>query len=239
MPTLVKVTLKGRSGSPKDQYVNNYVFSADPDPGPRTAMSNAIDSFLNGEPPGAEDALQSYLSWNIVRGAGAVAYDYYFLGVAQLDGSPLGSPVHSDNRDLLAWPETQSLPSQVACVLSLAADMTGDPEVVPNPPEGPAGDDRPRTRKRGRLFLGPLSVRACANADGIGSPRVSPGLIATLLDRCAFLTAPVGAEQGRLCVWSRENQAVQPVVSMTVDNSLDTQRRRKVISSARTPVYTE
>jgi len=109
-------------------------------------------------------------------------------------------------------PGTTSLPGEVAiCVSFQAVRAVGEPQA----------------RRRGRVFLGPLSESA--NTSGLVSSTVRSG-IATAFD--TFLTA-IKLEAWDWDVWSQRDNQNHAVDNGWVDNSFDTIRSRGTRSTAR------
>lgn len=87
-------------------------------------------------------------------------------------------------------------------------------------------------RRRGRIFIGPISPDA-VNVEG-GDVRVDlteRTLLAESFEEMVGAAALVGAE---LCVFSRADSALYGVVGGWVDNAVDIQRRRGSTATART-----
>lgn len=99
-------------------------------------------------------------------------------------------------------------------------------------------------RRRGRVYLGPLSTTTGAASDG--EMRPDPAVRTIIANAAAdMLPSVVGAGSGstlELCVFSRATfdvssqliDAFVPVEQVYVDNAFDTQRRRGVAATART-----
>ena len=123
-------------------------------------------------------------------------------------------PIEIDVWNLAANPTTASLPHEVAVGLSF---------------QGLKIPGQPQSRRRGRIYFGPLTNTA--NDDG----RPSSATRSTLATAAATLTSNLKAASvpGTLSVWSQVDAAAVTVVDGWVDNSFDTQRRRGVQPTTR------
>lgn len=115
-------------------------------------------------------------------------------------------------------------PAEVAIVLSFAGDLAGVPE------EGPGGLTRPRSRRRGRVFLGPIAG-GTAEADAT-SRQVKIAEAARTSILAAYSAAvdtwkaePLGNAVQHV-VYSRTEAVGRPVVEASVNDEFDTVRRR-------------
>lgn len=235
MPCLAVVKFAAKSGVPKDSVVNTFCFDADPtDVGERSSVRTLLEAFYLTVPTGATHDINSLLSETVSKVANAAEIAYYDLQPAVLSGGPMGSPVA---RSYFTPDNTGSvggLPSEVAVCLSFKADYAGDPERIPMPPTGPEGDDRPRARLRGRVFIGPLNSTAMESAPTTAVPVPSVRMINSAWRAGSDLMTGSAAAGVPWCVWSRTNGAIQPVVGGWVDNAFDTQRRRGEKATSRT-----
>ena len=137
---------------------------------------------------------------------------------------------------------TISLPSEVALVAGMHADLTNIPEhaTTPSPlptPEraqdegAPAtymGLARPAQRLRGRVYLGHLAS-SVATEDANNQVLVAQAKVAVVTGHMFTLQNNVAG----LAVWSRANKNVVRVTGGFVDNAFDTQRRRGVKATSR------
>lgn len=115
------------------------------------------------------------------------------------------------------------LPPQVAIVMSFQGVITGVPEE--------SGLERPRSRRRGRLFLGPLNTSVVAADATTGEAYVTQTTREDILDAYDALDSSVqaiGVASLAHSVYSRTEGAAFNVTKVSVDNSFDIQRRRKV-----------
>ena len=97
------------------------------------------------------------------------------------------------------------------------------------------GAPRPRLRRSGRLFLGPLdnSVRETETDGSVRPTAASIAVVTAAAKRFADNIAAI-ASGGYWGVWSRRNASVQPVVGGVVPNSFAVQRKRREATTIRT-----
>ena len=108
------------------------------------------------------------------------------------------------------------LPSEVSICSSIAASA-------------PAGQ-RP-ARRRGRVFLGPLNINTGEVVGGYLRPKAAT--MNNIANATETLNAFLQGINWRLCVWSRADNTLFPVVRGWVNNEYDTQRRRGPEATAR------
>jgi hypothetical protein len=152
--------------------------------------------------------------------------------VNTVTGSPVQTALWTLGPTASASPGNLALPREVALCGSFHGDLSGVAE------EG-AGDTRPRARRRGRIYVGPLNVAATDSTNGSANGGALPSgfFIGRLAAAFAeFTAAAIEDEGGRWVVASRADNAVYPVTAGWVDNEFDTQRRRGLDPSARTPI---
>jgi hypothetical protein len=113
-----------------------------------------------------------------------------------------------------------SLPNEVAACLSFRASIDGFAEE--------SGLIRPRARRRGRVFIGPLDLDTLAAIAPNNEPRFSVTSRETMLDAYDALTTATAAASANLRhgVYSRTNGDIEPVVQVSVDSEFDTMRSR-------------
>lgn len=232
---LIVVSFDSSSGLPADQVTNS--FAAQTAAGSlithAPGIATAVRDFYNAEPSGDPGwTVGSFLSGSLSRGAGAMVLDVYDL-TGHEDGSPHGSPVYSTAQTLVAPLAGTPLPEEVACCLTLRASAwSSQPVERPDadiPPDGAV--DRPRQRRTGRLYIGPL-VSAAIDASS-GRPRVHSNLSFVLRKAALDLQADMNALGHNWSVWSRKEETLRNVQDVQVDNAFDTQRRRGPRSTLR------
>lgn len=206
-----QVIFHGKTGAPEDVFVNNFVFRNDDVPGmPIFDVANAIqarlNAFYNTPPDGQSDYLAKYLNGNLLDTAATIKV--YDLG----DTPPRLPEVRP--MTLGAMSAAASLPPEVAVCLSYYAG-------------------RPLPRRRGRIFLGPLtssSVDISGNRTLVSSllRETAKGAMEGLASN-ANETAPV-----RWHVLSQTDGNAFMITGGWVDNAHDTIRKRGFVSSGRT-----
>lgn len=114
---------------------------------------------------------------------------------------------------------TVPLPSEVAVCLSYRGGLVSG---------------APASRRRGRIYVGPLGV----NCLGItGRP---DGVVATALqDAVEAFRAVLDPEPINHAVWSRAGDNLYDVVQYWTDDAFDTQRRRGLSPTTKTVLFTE
>lgn len=231
MPTLITVTIPSRTGIARDSVVNNFVVATPDNVSPDfDATRDALAAFYNDSYEAGIDSIASRLSSVLSRTVDAVALKFYNL-TGHLDGSPHGSPVAERFLTLdAAQAGHNNLPGEAALVVSLEADMTGALE------EGPL-DTRPKQRRRGRVYLGPLNDFARSQDGTTGLVQVNASFLQqvgkaadALKDTLAGIAVPLQP----WAIWSRTDAVVRNVVRVKVDNEIDTQRRRGARATVRT-----
>jgi hypothetical protein len=113
-----------------------------------------------------------------------------------------------------------SLPNEVASCLSFRGDIAGVPEE--------SGLTRPRSRRRGRVFIGPLNSNTLAGIAPANEPLFSLTSREVMLDGYDFLTTALAGTSANLRhgVYSRVNADIVPVTQVSVDGEYDTMRSR-------------
>lgn len=250
------------NGQPKDVVTNSFHFSADDDVLAVAAASAVID-FYNLQPiagvGNGSSAPGRYISEEISRALLASALKVYKLPASP---GPVGSPIGIIPWTLVAAggltsPNLSSaganLPGEVACCLSMNADLTGLVEVGPvtsglpstesaidqGAPATHSGKTRPKAHRRGRVYIGPFQTN-CLATQGPATTvqRPSAFLIQDLLDSANHnLGAGIIVRGGTaLRVFSVRDWVGHDVTNFTVDDAFDTQRRR---GTAPTSKFTE
>lgn len=208
------------TGLPADSVINDWAFQT---VGAATLLDyqNAclvVSEFYRAVQANTHE-VGEYISDQINRAA------THELQAWTITSGPLGSPDYTE-----AWlgPVTANsnsgLPTEVAAVLSFHADLTGVLEE--------SGATRPRARRRGRVFIGPLEVSAVA-ATAVPYP-LSATFTETLRQAAVKLYDDANGLGLAWCVWSRTDETLRPVVGGWTDNAPDTQRRRGMAASIRT-----
>lgn len=211
------ITLPAKSGLPEDDVVNTFNFQITgifgdfdlPD------IEDKIMSFYNDTFPPAVQSVGRQLGPQISRTIKPIFRHYDVTG--HLTGAPAGSPVRmaAAPRFIEASAPSNGLPGEVAICLSFSGDLGTDVEFGP-------GGTRPRSRDRGRLYIGPLYTNVLQD-NGNGRVSVNSATMTALLRAGEFL---MGNPDVRWQVWSRAAGVMKQVTRVWVDDAFDTQRRR-------------
>lgn len=213
----------------------NVIHVGAPNPITDTELTNlceAFRDFYNNVATGAVEDLGNYISPSVSRAASACKIEAYFS--ADLDGSsPFGSPLKTLSFTLSDSGGGSPLPEEVAIVASFNGDLTDVPVSETNPTPPPA-TIRPASRRRGRLYFGPLNSTTLASVSG--EPRPTSNVISDLADAMVQLAVDIAAVGNfYLGVWSQLDADVYEVVEGHIDDAWDTQRRRGNAPNVRTP----
>jgi hypothetical protein len=234
------VEIPMKTGLPEDVAVNTFTFASSTldVAGLATQASTALGEFYNGATGASSaDVLTSYMGKSIdVSSPWVIKYytisstsdtvpDTYVKGTRSAPGTGYGSPSALgvievgavDNGNL-------AFPNEVAVTFSFHADRTGASEHAGSGP-------RTAERRRGRVYVGPLSIHAGIASTVTGGTVVNDALI-TCLQHCGERL--LALTDGPWSVWSRKDTLVRPVVGGFIDNAFDTQRRRGEKANART-----
>lgn len=212
---------------PRDVTINNFVFgvgTTPPSTADYTAIEDALEDFYNGDLAGPGLGVHNYIGKVMSRAAGACSFRHYDI-TAHGDGSAAGSPVR-----ITPWtlgPEQaggKDWPEQVALALSFRGNYGADVEFGP-------GKTRPRSRRRGRVFIGPLNDLGYSQDATTGRVKPSNNMQLVWADAGRrLMNADIGWS-----VWSRVDAITwEDVVAGWVDDRFDTQRSRLEEASART-----
>ena len=217
---LIRAVMTADSGLPEDAIINDFAVqhtAGSPSVGELTdAMNDVGDFYRLGAT--ATNRVGSYISNGVDRGA------THLLQAYQIVAGPLGSPALE-----LPWlgpvaaVSTNNLPTEVSGVLSFHGDLTGLPEE--------AAGTRPKSRRRGRIFVGPLILEATEFAEP--SPRLHSDFTSALRSNATALFDRLEADGWDWCVWSRTASTLYPITGGWTDNACDTQRRRGTEASSR------
>ena len=232
---LARAVLPAVSGQPKDTVINDFAFL---DATTLLVAEAYIEAFYNDPNVTNNRKVAEFISQTITRAVLGCRVDLYLLdSPGKLAGTtPLGSPVLSVPWTLGAGNGTAALPSEIALVTSFHADLTGVLEhgafstTIPSSeaaidqgaPAVHGGIIRPRARRRGRLYIGPLQG-AALTTDIATEGRPVAAFVTALKESSERLRHTAFATCG---VWSRRDAAVLTAVGGYTDREFDTQRRR-------------
>lgn len=227
----IVTTFENLTGQPKDRVTNTLHFQTT-----EGAHDSATAAALNGHVASAYETVTApgtakpsqYLSAELSRVALPVSRAYNPLG-----GSPLAVSTWAG---FTAAGVATGLPGEVACCLSMNADLTNVPEEAVDDADPDAAPERPASRRRGRIYFGPLTTQALSGAN---PERPNTVLKNILLGLGSFLANPTNpvltAVVTELVVRSDSGfaGAAYPIVRVSVNDAFDTQRRRGVAPTAK------
>lgn len=198
---------------PGDVSVNTFHFDApDKDTETNLGIANRVIAFYNSEPFTSSNIVAYFLSTVITRafkGCGIELID-------MTDPTPR-VPYFSDGFTLGEPSGSASLPNEVALCASWQAERLSGVN---------------QARRRGRIFLGPLTTGAAASASGDPARPVA-GIINLAALSSKKLVVDSLADGAPLVVYSRVSNSTAEVHSGWVDNDFDTQRRRQPLATDR------
>jgi hypothetical protein len=209
------------AASASDVSVNTWFFNwlgvGEPAGADWDHLLEVMQPFYNAVHSPGINRLAYYMSTRLNRDAGAVLFESYKLPPTP---GPTGPPVYSSPMTLAAPGSTTAanLPNQLAVCLSYFSDMTGISEHT--------GTTRPRSRHRGRVFLGPWSSLALAGVLSGGVEHIAPALIQGVQGAGEFLGGAVDAVGFHWAQFSRVDWVGRRVIGGWCDDRWDVQRRR-------------
>lgn len=210
MPTYhVQAAIEVESGLSADTIVNTWTVDGDglgltPEDDAE-AIATRLTSFYSAL--SVEDILGSWATGDVT----------YFVYNIVPSSTVLGSPIGVISQTMSGAPSENSLPLEVAIVLSFA---------------GPALIGVPAQRRKGRVFIGPIATTALDFGSGLG-PRPSTATLESISDAFATLGTGLGTDELPLQIWSRVEGEVYPAVRWWVDNEVDTMRSRGLRATTR------
>ena len=218
--TLIRAVMEADSGLPEDRFINDFAFykavDGVPSAGDYDNLFTAVDEFFNHTETSTFKVAQ-FISAAVDRAATHELQAYHIAA------GPLGSPVATSPWLGPSTPLSSTpMPTEVAGVLSFHADLTGVLEE--------SGATRPRARRRGRVYIGPLVISA---TDGASQPALDTSFLSTLRQAAIFMHDTAETDGWVWAVWSRADATLREVVAGWTDNAPDTQRRRGQASTAR------
>lgn len=211
--TLVRAVMTAQSGLVRDEIVNDFAFTCltgAPTGTDLTNLFNVVNGFYRDTQSNGH-AVGEYIS-NIVNRSATHLLEAYKIQVP-----PMGSPIATTSwLGPVTAAATSGNPAECAAVLSYTADLTGVLEE--------SGATRPRARRRGRLYIGPLINAAIQTT----TPpyMLETDFLQTLRQAATAMYAAADGQNWRWSVWSRKDQLLRGVVGGWTDNAPDTQRRR-------------
>ena len=154
------------------------------------------------------DAVRGVYSDNVTQGG-------HVIKAYNRDDTPPRAPVIEDTFTFVTAPTGAPAPHEVAITMSF---------------QGLVQSGSPQSRRRGRIYLGPVTTDAI-DSDG----RIASAYVTTVVDAGdGLLTASKAAGAWNWNVWSTVNGAGTTVDNGWCDNAFDTQRRRGRDATSRT-----
>jgi hypothetical protein len=218
---LSSVSLTPKSHMPADVVQNSFVFAGPGTPADTAAAADAaITRFYNGA-TGDASTVASFIASYIDRATPVLIKSYVLaatsITVPDTHIPPgVGSPIATSTFTLDGFSGSNDYPPQVAAVLSLTADLAGSSEHTGTGP-------RTAERRRGRLFIGPLSTAAASEDPATHAPVLSGPFLTAL--RLGFLEVAQDVTVTWM-IWSRKDNLCREIVKGHADNRFDSQRRR-------------
>lgn len=206
--TLATIKCTSHSGD-VDEQENQWVFSSDVALPNWSDIGALLSAFYNMGGVGVfGDELSSVIH---------PSYALYDIS-AHLNGSPHGAPFDMGNTSSPLGVDGSSLPGQIALVVDYHADLTGISEFGPS--------SRPRARRRGRHYHGPMPISALDEDSTTNIPFWKAAQVAAFVGAYHTLLAgvPAGIEWD---VWSRKDAAVYPIIGGWVDTTPHRARHRE------------
>lgn len=187
---------------PVNTVVNTFHFAydgVDPAPAELTSIQTVLEQFYNVAAAPSTMTVASMLS-NIIYTGG------HRITIYDLTDPLPRSPVYDEAFTL--GPHTGApLPAEVALCLSY---------------RGVLESGVPAARRRGRIYIGPLTTGVVTAVSGSPDARPTSAVLAALADAGARLITAAG----NWGVWSPTALAFAEAVEVSVDDAWDTQRRR-------------
>lgn len=215
-PIRVMVTIPTLDGIGKNAVKMDFNFDDDV----FDVMASVL-AFFNNTAPTATSPVCNYLSQFLSRATNACTLQKYDLR-APLAGTGVSGPPLLTQAWTLGSGLANGLPQEVAVALSYHATYSSIPE------HGPG--TRPKSRYRGRVYVGPLCTNASSQDATTHRVKVSTTFSADLTKAAAKLLA----DQPAWGVYSRVDRVVRRIVGGWVDDDFDIQRRRGTLATSRT-----
>lgn len=210
------ITIPAQSGVARDAVKFDFAF-ADPSTSLVTNLP-ILFSYIN---PTWSTSISAFLSPSLAHSTAGCLIQLYDI-TGHLDGSATGHPPYLQSSFTLPGGGGSPLPSELSVVLSYHADFTGVPEHAPNA--------RPRSRYRGRLYLGPMATSALSSDTTTHRPQVATNTRETIAAGAAHFSSL----EPTWSVWSRRDAVLRQITQGSVDDAWDVQRRRGEDPVART-----
>lgn len=209
----IQTSLQSKSGLAADQFVNNlYVDGPEQNGSSHAELVAAAKAFYDAIPPGSAVAVRDFLSPEI-------ATNGHVTRIYRMQDAKPRVPVREESWNLSAAIAGTPYPGEVAMCLSFeAAKVSGQSQA----------------RRRGRIYVGPLSQSAGGAVNSVMRPG---GIFATCLRNAAKQFKTAVNTSG--FVWVVYSPTTGPtsraaVANVWTDDAFDTQRRRGAKATAKT-----
>lgn len=224
--TRLTVALHQATGEDIDDCVNVWHFE-------HTATLDATSALkLGNGVKGFYQAFQGFIGTSVIRSAdsGKMTFTQVTPGSPGSEDDTVTAMLFEQNINFNTSPAggTVNLPSEVALAVSFAGNLVGLAEEE--------GLTRPRSRRRGRVFLGPWSSAAAVNDGDWNHAVTNPSLETIIKDAYAALILAINAEAPKFMhvIYSPTNGTTADVQSMWIDYDWDTIRSRGINTRAAT-----
>lgn len=214
--TRAVVTIPAVSGVARDAVKFDFAFS-----NPSSSLHTNIVTFFSYVNPTWSTSISAFLSPTLAHTSAGCLLQLYDL-TGHLDGSATGHPPYEQDTFTLPGGGGSPLPSELAVVLSYHADFTGIPEHGPH--------TRPRSRYRGRLYIGPMASSTLASDSTTHRASVAQNVRETIAAGAGHFSSL----EPTWSVWSRKDATMRQITQGYVDDAWDVQRRRGEDPIART-----
>ena len=204
-----------------DSTDNIFVFESDTatDYSEVSAIYTAIINFYTVAGTGGGNAIDHYFSDSHDAGTNHASITLYDIST-HLNGTPAGAPVAMENWTCPGGGSGNPCPEGVAAAISYRRDYGTDVEF--------GTGTRPRSRDRGRIYVGPVSSVAL-DEDGTTNRCIWKAQFITDCLAAAYNLSEGHTAGGTEYVWrqwSRKNASVGLITELFMDNRPDYQRRR-------------
>src|SRR4028119_400165 len=203
------------SGKPEDASVNVWHFSTigTPVEADFAVIGNAVAEYYG--------AISPLIAVNVSTAALAHRVDLATVTMGAAGAADdVVSPIQYVKQFTMASQVHNALPNEVAVCMSFAGDLSGLQEE--------SGLTRPRARRRGRIYLGPIGAGQLTAAAPANEPQIALSCRETVLDAYDNMTTVLAASSPntRHVIYSRVGASTAIVTSVSVDNEFDTLRSR-------------
>lgn len=205
---------QGVSGTAEDQFVNTFYCTPPVAPGPSQLLgiADAVRDFYTVVHTPSTEPLTYWMAPTI-DGLGRQ------VRIWDLDDPKPRSPIYDEETSTSFAYGGQALPNEVAVCLSYAAVIESGV---------------PPARRKGRIYLGPLNIRALGAAGGENQQRPDAAMCYAMVNSAqALRDAIFDAGGGAWSLYSPTTDLALAITRVWVDDAWDTQRRRGIDPQSR------